>query len=54
MITSKTVSDADRKDLRESQVHVIDVDNLARMIELAKEGKRGSDILREIGVTESP
>lgn len=54
MIASKTVSDADRKDLRESQVHVIDVDNLVRMIGLAKEGKRGSDILREIGITEFP
>ena len=53
MVTSKTVSDADRKDLGENKVHVIDADNLVRMIELAKEGKRGSDILQEIGVKES-
>jgi hypothetical protein len=53
MVSSKTVSDADRKDLGESEVHVIDADNLMRIIELAKEGKRGSDILREVGVSES-
>jgi hypothetical protein len=53
MVTSKTVSDADRKDLSESDVHVIDADNLLRIIELAKEGKRGVDILREIGITET-
>ena len=53
LIMSKTVSDADRKDLGESEVHVIDAENLVKMTELAKQGKRGSDILREIGVTES-
>ncbi len=53
LVMSNSVSDVDRKDMGESDVYVIDGEGLVKMIELAEQGKRGFDILREVGVTES-